>query len=76
MTLQELKARLMKEAFRPGVYSIEGPLPAYEGLVLTKEGSQWKIEHYERGIRSELESFMSEERACDRMYELLAKHFR
>jgi hypothetical protein len=76
MNTTQLKARLISEGFKADVYGIEGSLPAFEGLVLEKHGARWKIEHFERGIRRELDSFTSESEACDRMYELLTKHFR
>lgn len=76
MTVVELKARLVSEGLDPRVYSIGGSLPNYEGLVLEESGGRWKIEHFERGIRRDLESFTGEEEACQRMYELLTKHFR
>jgi hypothetical protein len=76
MTVSDLKARLVREGFRPDVYSINGQLPSYEGLILEGSGIRWKIDHFERGVRRELESLTSEEAACDRMYELLCKHFR
>lgn len=76
MTIPELKARLHSEGFRPDVYSIGGPLPIHEGLILEKVDAHWKIAHIERGIRRELYSFTNEEEACQRMYELLTTHFR
>ncbi|HYQ28862.1 MAG TPA: hypothetical protein VER04_16635 [Polyangiaceae bacterium] len=76
MKVQELKSRLKLEGFSSDLYSINnGPLPSYEGLILSRSNGQWKIEHFERGIRRELETFASEEQACDRMYELLMEHF-
>jgi hypothetical protein len=72
----QLQARLRKEGFRPGTYSIGGALPVHEGLILTNVGQEWKIEHFERGVRRELESFTDEDEACRRMYELLQEHFR
>jgi hypothetical protein len=72
----DLKQRLAAEGFRSDVYCIDGPLPSYEGLILEKSGTMWRIEHFERGVRRELESFGTEERACERMYELLVEHFR
>lgn len=76
MNKTELKARLVKEGFSANAYSIDGPLPSYEGLILETSGAGWRIEHFERGIRRELDSFTSEQQACDRMYELLVRHFR
>ena len=76
MRAEELKQRLLLEGFRPSVFSIDGPLPAYEGLILEKTDTTWRIDHFERGVRRELESFNTEEQACERMYELLAAHFR
>jgi hypothetical protein len=77
MNTVELKMRLAKEGFKPNTYSMDGsPLPGYEGLILERSGERWKIDHFERGMRRELESFASEEEACQRMYELLLKHFK
>jgi len=76
MTVAELKVRLRNEGISPDAYSIGGPLPKYEGLILEVSNDRWKIEHFERGIRRELETFSSEEKACERMYDLLMKHFR
>lgn len=76
MNIVELKTRLAAERFDPSAYCIGGTLPAYEGLILEKFGERWKIEHFERGERYELESFVDEEMACNRMYELLTTHFR
>lgn len=76
MTLVELKERLQREGFRSEVYSLDGELPAFEGLVLKMRAGRWTIEHCERGMCRELETFGSEETACNHMYELLAAHFR
>jgi hypothetical protein len=71
----QLQTRLRKEGFNPVNYSIEGPPPPYEGLILSRAGNVWKIEHFERGVRRELESIANEDQACERMYELLKQHF-
>lgn len=76
MNTTQLKARLASEGFKESAYGIDGSLPAFEGLILEQRGARWRIEHFERGIRRELESFASESQACERMYELLARHFR
>jgi hypothetical protein len=76
MTTAELKSKLASTGFKSNVYSIDGsPLPAYEGLILERSGERWKIDHFERGMRRELESFANESEACQRMYELLQEHF-
>jgi hypothetical protein len=76
MNVAELKALLVAEGFDPAAYSIEGPLPAYEGLILHRIGDTWVIEHFERGMRRPLESPKSEDEACRRMHALMSKHFR
>lgn len=76
MNVTELKALLEAECFDPGIYSIDGPLPEYEGLILRRVEMAWVIEHFERGMRRQLDSFASEHEACHRMHELLSKHFR
>lgn len=76
MNSAELQVRLRAAGIRPESYSIGGPLPTYEGLILEHSDGAWRIEHFERGMREELESFSSEEQACERMYELLLRHFK
>jgi hypothetical protein len=76
MKATELKRRLAAEGFRKDVYGIDGSLPSYEGLILERTETGWKIDHFERGMRRELEAFSTEEQACQRMYELLIEHFR
>jgi hypothetical protein len=71
----ELKAKLESEGVNPTSYSIDGRLPPYEGLILEYSGGMWRIEHFERGMRRELESFVSEHQACDTMYALIHRHF-
>jgi len=75
VNVPELKARLRREGVSPDVYSIDGPLPAYEGLLLEESAGKWRILHFERGMRREMESYAGEEQACTRMYELLVEYF-
>ena len=76
MTRDELEARLVAEGFGDDVYGLDGSPPTYEGLSLARSGGRWVIDFVERGTRRVLESFDSEQDACDRMYELLCKHYR
>lgn len=76
MNKDELKARLKAEGFDQRSYSIDGPLPPFEGIVLGHIDGQWRIEHFERGMRRELACFEREDEACTHMYDLLLKHFR
>ena len=76
MNMKELKARLKKEGFNENVYSFGESLPSYEGLILKHSNSRWRIQHFERGVQRELESYLDERQACKRMYELLLNNFR
>lgn len=76
MKRAELKRQLQNEGFKPDTYSIDSALPAHEGLILEMVGGMWTISHFERGVRDRLASLATEDEACDRMYELLSKHFR
>lgn len=75
MNVAELKALLAAEGFDPATYSIESPLPAYEGLILRRADEGWVIEHFERGMRRPLESWQSEDEACRSMHALMTSHF-
>ena len=76
MNIAELETLLAAEGFDPGVYSLDGRRPEYEGLILRKTDASWTIEHFERGVCRPLESLPSEDEACPRMCALLSKHFR
>jgi hypothetical protein len=75
LTVVELGERLRREGYRSDVYSLDGSLPTFEGLVLKQQAGQWTIEHCERGVCRELEVLGSEDSACDRMYTLLSNYF-
>lgn len=76
MDTEGLRCRLVEEGFPPDLYGLDGSLPSYGGLILERSAGMWRIEHFERGMRRELESFSVEDQACRRMYELLVEHFR
>lgn len=76
MNTLDLAQRLHQEEFRPDVYSLDGHVPSYEGLILKREAEKWVIEYFERGSSRRLHSFVHEDEACAEMYRLLNLHFR
>lgn len=72
MTKQELAKRLTKETIPEDCYTLEGGLPN-EKWCLEKTPTGWDIYYSERGLRNQLQQFISEEQACDYFYKELKK---
>ncbi len=75
MKKNELKQRLVNENVRSDVYSLEGGLPN-EAYCLNNNGNVWEVYYSERGAKSGLKSFKTEEEACDYFYNSLVKMLR
>ena len=70
MRKHELKRKLMENSVPEDMYSLEGGLPN-EAYCLNREGSLWEVYYSERGIKTGIRHFESEEQACDYLYELI-----
>jgi hypothetical protein len=67
MRIDELRVRLGDEGIRDDAYSVEGGTPD-ERYVLSNDGSgNWSVYYSERGIRSSVKTFGSEEDACEEL---------
>ncbi len=75
MTRDELKQRLGSEGFRDQLYFFDDETPDYDGYILRKVYDRWLIEYFERGIRTELGNYSSEEEACQRFYDILNSEY-
>lgn len=67
MTKEELRKRLITENIPRQEYSLDGGLPN-EACCLAQNGSQWEVYYSERGKKTGLKVFDSEEAACDHFY--------
>ena len=63
MNRKDLKAALQKLNVREDMYDLEGGHPS-EALVLTEEGSLWRIFYSERGLETGVTVFDNEDQAC------------
>jgi hypothetical protein len=70
MTLAELAIKLCNSGVPEDAYSLSGGLPN-EAYCLEKTGCKWHVYYSERGSRTGLKSFDSEEEACDYLFRLL-----
>lgn len=70
MTKYELKNLLFKEDVKPDSYSLEGDTPN-EAYCLNRHGNIWEVYYSERGNKTGLKEFNSEDAACKHLYELL-----
>ncbi|MED3649686.1 hypothetical protein [Heyndrickxia sporothermodurans] len=64
MNKNELKQLLINSNVPKDLYSLEGGLPN-EALCLNEENGQWEVYYSERGVKSQLKRFDSEDRACE-----------
>lgn len=64
MTKAELAAKLIEIGVPKGDYSLSGGLPN-EAYCLEHSGGKWRVYYSERGERTGLKVFDSEEEACD-----------
>lgn len=72
MKKQELQQQLLMSGVPEDMYSLNGRLPN-EAYCLDKRNNIWEVYYSERGIKSGLRQFKSEEKACDYFYELIIK---
>lgn len=70
MTKNELKQRLINESIRNDAYSLEGGLPN-EAYCLNQNGNIWEVYYSERGQKTRLTIFQTENEACDYFYNSL-----
>lgn len=72
MNRSDLKTAAQREGIRPESYSLEGGMPP-ERYVLALEEGGWSVYYSERGRRRGLNSFDTEDEACDYLFHLLIK---
>ncbi|AEH46502.1 MULTISPECIES: hypothetical protein [Anoxybacillaceae] len=70
MKKDELHQLLLDLDVPKDLYSLKGGLPN-EALCLNKEGSVWEVYYSERGVKSQLKIFKSEEEACEYFYKTI-----
>lgn len=67
MKKNELERKLVAENINPYSYSLEGGLPN-EAFCLGKYGESWEVYYSEKGSKTSLKTFMTEDEACDYLY--------
>lgn len=63
----ELKKIFERERIPKDLYSLKGGLPN-ESYCLEKNTDKWEVYYSERGIKSDLKVFDTEEAACKHLY--------
>jgi hypothetical protein len=64
MTIEELKARLVEAKIPEDAYCLTGGLPN-EACTIEQAGGEWRVYYSERGQRTGLKSFSTEQEAAD-----------
>ena len=67
MNKRELEQRLIDENIRKDSYCLNGGYPN-ESYCLSKYHGKWEVYYSERGRKSGLKIFITEEEACDYFY--------
>lgn len=67
MKRDELFNLLVNSNVPNDLYNLNGGLPN-EAFCLNKEDSVWEVYYSERGVKSQLKRFESEEEACEYFY--------
>ena len=73
MKKQELQQTLIDENVPDDLYSLNGGLPN-EAFCLNKDQNSWEVYYSERGVKSQLMKFSTEEEACDYFYKTVLEH--
>lgn len=67
---KNLLAKLTNEKVSPDSYILNGGLPN-EAYCLNEANGQWEVYYGERGSKTALKTFATEDEACDYLYSLL-----
>lgn len=67
MKKEELQLCLIDANVPKDLYDLNGGLPN-EALCINKEGAIWEVYYSERGMKSQIEKFDSENEACNYFY--------
>ena len=70
MNISQLKTQLEEAGFRRDAYSLKGGLPN-EAYCLNKLSDKWEVYYSERGQKTNLKVFDSEDEACRYFYSIL-----
>jgi hypothetical protein len=70
MKKQELEQKLIMNGIPNDMYSLIGGLPN-EAYCLENNHTHWEVYYSERGLKTNLKKFKSEEEACGYIYELI-----
>jgi len=72
MNRKPLAERLRLEGVPEDLYSLDGGLWG-DRFCIEQRGSVWYVYHSERGERYDETLFVSEDEACDRLYDILTE---
>ena len=70
MKKDELNQLLINANVPKDLYNLNGGLPN-EAFCLNKDNNIWEVYYSERGMKSELKKFNSEEEACNYFYKIV-----
>ncbi|MGW6300808.1 hypothetical protein [Peribacillus butanolivorans] len=70
MKKDELQQLLINANVPKDLYNLNGGLPN-EAFCLNKEDNIWEVYYSERGVKSQLKKFDSEDEACDYFYKTI-----
>lgn len=74
MVLKELQKKLKENNISEDLYSLNGGLPN-EKYCIEKIKEEWKVYYSERGIKSNIKTFVKEDDACEYFYHNIIQIF-
>ena len=76
MNVTELQSKLANSNVSPDAYCLTGGLPNEAYCIERGTEGKWNTYYSERGIRSGLKTFDTEEEACDQIYRMVIRYCR
>lgn len=70
MNIRDLEEKLVAAKIRPDSYSLTGGLPN-EAFCIGNVNGRWEVYYSERGSKTSLKTFQSEDEACRYFYDWL-----
>lgn len=75
MNREELRAALKAKGIKERFYSLDGPAIHSESFSIVPDGGLMKVVYKERAEFEDVQAGLSEEEACELVYQLLKKEF-
>jgi len=73
MNIVDLRQKLIDSNVPPDAYSLSGGLPNEAYCIERNEDGGWSTYYSERGVRTDLKKFPTEDAACEHLYRMIVR---